>query len=234
MRLHTDFHDYYDNAVGYGIDDNVHFNRFTKEVEIQIKSQFDFPRHQNTGLLGFCGEIYPFIKVNKFNQKYDLYEYSWDDLEVVEHYFAYSFEEYENRKLEWEEYTDAFEHQDHSRKIKLKQFFVDWKCQNDVVFLEHKVPIWVISLDSNENKGIINPKLKDYGFDRIKDSFTAFQEISMYLSNILVEQKETIVIEDKYRIEQHGFDMKKSFRKEKKLGLTQLEGANNADSTNRL
>jgi hypothetical protein len=58
--------------------------------------------------------------------------------------------------------------------------------------------------------------LKDYGFDRIKDSFTAFQEISMYLSNILVEQKEVVKVEDNVRIEKHGFDLKKSFRKEKK------------------
>lgn len=75
--------------------------------------------------------------------------------------------------------------------------------------------MWAIKLDRNQSKGVINPKLKDYQFDRIKDSFTAFQEISIYLSNILVEQKETVVIEDKFRIEQHGFDLKKSFRKEK-------------------
>lgn len=139
MRLHTNFHDYYDNAVGYGIDENVHYNRFTKEVEIQIKSQFDFPRHRNAGLLGFCGKIYPFIEVRKFNRKYDLYEYSWDDLKLLERYFAYSFEEYERKKSEWEEYTDAFEYQDHSRRIKLKQFFTDWNYQSDDIFLEHKV-----------------------------------------------------------------------------------------------
>jgi hypothetical protein len=214
MKLHTDFHDFYDNAVGYGIDNNVHFNRFTK-VEIHIKAQFDFPRHQNAGLLGFCGKIYPFIEVKKFNRKYDN-EYDSDDYKIVAHYCAYSFEEYEHKKSDWAEYTDAFEYQDHSRKIKLKQFFVDWNFQSDDIFLEYKVPIWAVKLTANQNNGVINPKLKDYGFDRIKDSFTAFQEISMYLSNILIEQKEQAVIEDNFRIEQHGFDLKKSFRKEKK------------------
>lgn len=71
-------------------------------------------------------------------------------------------------------------------------------------------------LGRNPSEGLINPRLKDYGFERIKDSFAAFQEISMYLSNILVEQKETAAVEDKFRIEQHGFDLKTSFRKEKK------------------
>ena len=216
MRLHTDFHDYYDNAIGYGIDDNVHYNRFIKEIEIYIKSQFDVPRHRNANLLGFCGQIYPFIKLTKFDRKYDLYEYSWEDYKVVESFCAYSFEEYKSKKSEWKDFTDAFEYVDYSREIKLKQFFVDWDYQSDKIFLEQKVPIWIIKLDETQNNGILNPKLKDYGFDRIKDSFTAFQEISMYLSNILIEQKETVCIEDKFRIEQHGFDLKKSFRKEKK------------------
>ena len=215
MRLHTDFHDYYDNAVGYGIDGNVHFNRFTKEIEIQIKSEFDFPRHRNAGLLGFCGKIYPFIEVKKFDRKYDN-EYASDDYKIVEQYCAYNLEEYKSKETEWEDYSDDFGRYDHWEEIKLKQFFLDWNFQSDEIFLEYKVPIWTVKLDSYQNKGIINPKLKDYGFDRIKNSFAAFQEISMYLSNILVEQKETAIVEDKFRIEQHGFDLKKSFRKEKK------------------
>jgi len=216
MKLHTDFHDYYDRAVGYGIDENVHYNRFTKKVEIRINPQFDFPRHSNAGLLGFCGKIYPFIEIKKYNNKYDLYEYGWDDLKVVERYFAYNFREYKDKKAEWGKYADAFEYQDHSRKTKLKQFFTDWDYQSDEIFLQYKVPAWIVEFNGSENNGTLDPKLKDYGFDRIKDSFTAFQEISIYLSNILVEQKEIAVIEDKFRIQQHGFDLKKSFRKEKK------------------
>ena len=215
MRLHTDFHDYYDNAVGYGVDENVHYNRFTKEVEIQIKSQFDFPRHRNAGLLGFCGKIYPLIELKKYNRKYD-YEYASEEYKIVERYCAYSFEEYKTKESEWEDYSDDFGYYDHSREVKLKQFFTDWNYQRDDIFLKYKVPVWTIKLDGRQNNAILNPKLKDYGFDRIKDSFTAFQEISMYLSNILIEQKEVAVIEDKYRIEQHGFDLKTSFRKEKK------------------
>lgn len=213
MKLHTDFHDYYDNAVGYGIDDNVHYNRFTKKLEIVIKSQFDFPNNNNAGLLGFCGRIYPFIRLRKFNKQND--EYYSDDYKVVETYYAYSFEEYKIKDSEWVRYSDNYYYQDHSRETKLKQFFIDWNYQSDDIFLEYKVPLWTIKLDRSQNNGLLNPKLKDFGFDRIKDSFTAFQEISMYLSNILVEQKEVAKIEDKFKIEQHGFDLKKSFRKEK-------------------
>jgi len=216
MKLHTDFQDYYDTAVGFGVDNNVHFNRFSKEVEIQIKSQANLPNYRNVGLLGFCGKIYPFVEMKKYNRRYDE-EYDLEGFKVLEVYFAYSFEDFKNKKLEWSDYSDVSEYFDHSREVKLKQFFIDWNYQSDAVFLEYKVPIWTMKFDSGSNfNGLLNPKLKDYGFERIKDSLTAFQEISMYLSNILVEQKETAIIEDKFRIEQHGFDLKKSFRKEKK------------------
>ena len=216
MKLHTDFHDYYDNAVGYGIDENVFYSRFTKEVEILIKSPFD---HAGVGggLLGFCGTIYPFILFVKYEKS-----------EIVDRYYAYNVEEYEKKADEWrndsfhfsrrfgDKYRKMQSKRRENQKRKVKKFFNDWHSQSNEIFLELKVPIWTVRLGVNQGKGIINPRLKDYGFDRIKDSFTAFQEISMYLSNIMVEQKDVAVIEDKFRIEQHGFDLKKSFRKNKK------------------
>lgn len=50
MKLHTDFRDYYDYAVGYGVDENVHFNRFSKEVEIHIDPSSDFPNFEGIHL----------------------------------------------------------------------------------------------------------------------------------------------------------------------------------------
>jgi hypothetical protein len=220
MKLHTDFHDYYDNAVGYGIDEKVHYNRFTKEVEMRVPVKQNHPtffRHA-IYLLGFCGQIYPIVEVQTEN----------DDREVIRRRFAYNFDElveFEkekheynklNRQNSWYRFSPSYYGFSNHEKHKITQIFTDWKWQDDKLFLEHKVPIWVKKLDQYNQTAIINPKLKDYGFDRISDSFVTFQEISMYLSNILVEQKDVVKIEDKYRIEQHGFDLKTSFRKEKK------------------
>ncbi|HSK71546.1 MAG TPA: hypothetical protein VK892_07620 [Pyrinomonadaceae bacterium] len=217
MKLHTDFHDYYDYAVGYGIDENVHYNRFTKEVEIGIKPMGDFPpTGLDAYLLGFCGTVYPITELKKINRSIYDCEYDYGDYEVIETYWAYSFEEAEGKYREWEDTCKGFYYSNDRERLRIKQFFIDWKFQSDEIFLEHKVPVWIIRMDTTGNKGLVNPKLKDYEFDRIKDSFTTFQEISVYLSNILVEQKETAIIEDKFRIEQHGFDLKKSFRKERK------------------
>ena len=216
MKLHTDFHDYYDNAVGYGIDESVHYNRFTKEVEVKIKPRADFPPASfETYLLGFCGKIYPIIELEKLNRSIYDCEYDYGDYKVIEKYHAYSFEEADEKCRQWDKFCRGFSYSNDREKIELKQFFIHWSFQEDSIFLEYKTPVWIVKLDRNETCGFINPKLKDYGFERIKDSFIAFQEISMYLSNILVEQKEVAKVEDKFRIEQHGFDLKKSFRKDK-------------------
>jgi hypothetical protein len=216
MKLHTDFHDYYDNAVGYGIDEKVHYNRFTKEVEINIKTKADFPpSYLEAYLLGFCGNIYPVTILRRFSKSIYSWENDFEDNPTVEIFYAYSFEEGEEKYLEWNKFSSGFGYSNNREYLKVRQFFMDWSFQSDEIFLKHQVPVWLVKLETNREKGLINPKLKDYGFNRIKDSFTAFQEISMYLSNILVEQKEVVKIEDKYRIEQHGFDLKTSFRKEK-------------------
>jgi hypothetical protein len=215
MKLHTDFHDYYDNAVGYGIDEKVHYNRFTKEVEIKFKPKKDFPRVITSAtpyLLGFCGETYPVLKVVKYEDA----ENDYGNFNVIDSFYAFNYQELKDKNLEWHGFGRFFEYNDKRREIETKQFFTDWKYKDDQLFLEYKSPVWLLDLKNHfEQKIVLNPKLKDYGFNRIKDSFTAFQEISMYLSNILVEQKEVVKIEDKYRIEQHGFDLKTSFRKEK-------------------
>jgi hypothetical protein len=224
MKLHTDFHDYYDNAVGYGIDDKVHYNRFTKEVEQVIEAKADLPKYIGGTplLLGFCGEIIPVIENKEYNEK----------REVINLHYSYSYEEFfdyslsvsynaTKQKLWWlrvKQTEKEIKKQLTKDLIKIgaKRFFIDWKSQNDSLFLQHQVPIWILNLQDYSQKITLNPHLETYKFNRIKDSFTAFQEISMYLSNILVEQKEIVKIEDKYRIEQHGFDLKTSFRKEKK------------------
>jgi hypothetical protein len=130
MRLHTDFHDYYDTAVGYGIDDNVHYNRFTKAVVIRIKSGLNLPNYRHAGLLGFCGKVYPFSEIRKFDRKRD--DYTEEPRKIVDRYFAFSFEDYKNKDSEWGKYTDTFfDYYDNSREIRFKQFFIDWNYRSD-------------------------------------------------------------------------------------------------------
>jgi hypothetical protein len=69
MKLHTDFHDFYDHAIGYGIDEKVHYNRFTKNVDIPLRALADRPNHNKAGVLGYCGSLYPFIEISRYEKK---------------------------------------------------------------------------------------------------------------------------------------------------------------------
>ena len=213
MRLHSDFHDYYDYAVGYGIDEKVHYNRFTKSVDINLKSELDRPLHRRSGILGFCGKLFPFVQLSRYDKKRNCdWEDEYDGI-IVEVYYAFSLEEYLQKEQTWDEYSDDIGRSD---DIRLKQFFLDWRKDKDKLFVELKCPVWMMRFYQESPSGLLNPRLKDLDFERIKDSFTAFQEISMYLANILVEQKQIASVDDKDRIEGHGFDIKQSFRDRKK------------------
>lgn len=214
MKLHSDFHDYYDHAIGYGIDEKVHYNRYQKSASIDLQSQLNRPFHRNSGLVGFCGKTYPFIELHKYDRNFRDEDY-WGEFKIVETRFAFSEDEYNAIEAEWSDFSDEFHSYLYSSDLKIKQLFIDWALNSDSVFLQHKTPIWVAKFYVEEPNGILNPRLKDYGFEKIKDSFAAFQEISMYLANIIVEQKEIDIVDDKHRIEQHGFDLKQSFRHRK-------------------
>lgn len=70
----------------------------------------------------------------------------------------------------------------------------------------------IITAVINHKQIIQNPRLTDWQFFKKQDPNSCFQEISMFLENMSAPDRVPVVIEDKYRIEQHGFD-KQSFRK---------------------
>ena len=59
----------------------------------------------------------------------------------------------------------------------------------------------------------LNCELKKFEFYKVLDSFTIWQELSMYIDGTLTSPGNyTIEIADKYKIESHGFDTKYGFR----------------------
>ena len=86
------------------------------------------------------------------------------------------------------------------------------------MFRELNTPVFIYDSERRKPRTsdalTIDPILKDYEFYKVVDAFQAFQEISMFIGGVLGRgEKEIIVVEDKYKIAQHGFD-KWSFRKE--------------------
>jgi len=102
--------------------------------------------------------------------------------------------------------------------------FIDTYNSMDI-FRDLKVPIFLYDGDYDrkcigkyfrraDSRFIINPILNEYEFYKVIDSFTAFQELSMFMGGVLGRSEKNIVeVEDKYKITQHGFN-KWSFRRE--------------------
>lgn len=79
-------------------------------------------------------------------------------------------------------------------------------------FLKYRVPIFYLNKEL-----ILNPKLSELNFSKVKNAIEAYQEIELYLGNILLsEEKSSIPLTDKEKIVNKGFDLKHSFRKRKK------------------
>lgn len=218
MRIHSKFRDYYDKVVHYGLDTSIHYIRHEIEVklsDLQVKipselSEFlglhDFysgDKHIEcvVFIVGFCGKFYPCIRIIG-----DVYK----DIKDV---FCYSFEEikefFKNRGFTLKKYNE-----------KAISDFLNYRLINDEFFVEIKAPIFRIGhIDVNcdtskyKDKLFTNIFLKDIEFFKVKDAFTAFQDISMYITNQLVNVKQIEDIPDKYKIIQHGFDEKYGFRK---------------------
>ena len=100
-----------------------------------------------------------------------------------------------------------------------KEFFIIMNNnfeQNVKWHEELDTPIFVVYSDKYDSPNlIINPSLKDMGFQKIFDPYTCFQEIDMFLSGIMQSpEKKMVNLTDKDMRDKKGFnDM--SFKKEK-------------------
>lgn len=83
--------------------------------------------------------------------------------------------------------------------------------------IEHKLVIGIITPQSRYETGYnvtLNGSLKDIQFYKVLDAYSIFQELQMYIDGCLTYPgNEMYEIEDKFKIEGHGFD-KRSFRKD--------------------
>lgn len=102
------------------------------------------------------------------------------------------------------------------------EFFAMNKTNDDLHF-KFDVPVFVIATigggfksgrQRDREKGVIkNPVLKDYEFAHVKDPFTAYQEIDMYISGVLGGKSPRMQeISDEVMKQQKGFGHKYAFK----------------------
>ena len=204
MIIVSKFKDYYDGGAVYGIDTQRRYIRETEEVKIDQKYNFE--------IIGFCGKLYPLDNVMNIMD--------FDPKKYVNYNPALEFEFSEGRNLQKKaklvpakkfSYTYAWWN---SRMNKAGYWDTAKKDKKYLkLFLKYKVPIFYI----RQTTLILNPCLKNLGFYKVMDTTQAFQEIEMYLSNVLVSDTQHIIVpvgNDNVIRDSKGFD-KWTFRKEK-------------------
>jgi len=234
VRIYSKFKDYYDIGLSYGIDPLCHYVRKTekiedahelKEWEHLFKQDMTSFRHINAmwtlrtnytlGYVLFCGKRYPCVKFKRlvYNDarsvgNYQEYKYFYSEEKLDKHLSVTL------TKGEYKDYTSSEVPQawsKHTAQERIKKYLLEDTKDYMELHRGEGIPIYFVE-GATLHK---NPRLSGLGFASIVDPHKAFQELSMFISGVLGGQSPAMVeIEDKYRIEAHGFD-KFSFRKGK-------------------
>ena len=227
MLITSNYHDYYDVCMKYGMDKSVVYHRKEEYIsEENLSKWFDHPLNisYNYGhdvfahpfMIGFCGNLY---------YGFYVHAHCLSRCSVVsksEECFCYSIEDYEKFVSKVDKKSDRenlLSRNDKSDKWQwgglvlnlssVEGFFK--RCQTkktDVPFLENNAP--VLLLDTRRNKferAAKNPCLKMFEFYKVIDPYMTYQELSMYISGVLgVGGPETVDISDEDMLLKKGFD----------------------------
>lgn len=227
MKLISKFHDYYDTPFRQSAVDPKHlFKRETTEMLINFSgSRYVFRtlkidstmKYFSAGCIGFCGKLYPFIKYHELG-KPDEYSYSVEELEK-----KYSKQLPNPSKSS---YYNSLNLRPWLSNGSIKDWKEEYILHNDKILLnifdKYKTAYFVIDPTLGDNYAyyknpkfpiILYPRLKDYQFFKVFDTYQTFQCIEQFLTNNLVKPDMIeIKIPDKLKAESKGFD-KWSFRK---------------------
>lgn len=220
MLIISKFHDYYDRAIGMGIDKTVVYKRLVDDTNWGKEYGFNTePRYPFVGIkrkgeiwdftvlmysVGFCGFWYPLVSLNGcttngFEKRLcPTIMYDKDEFRSFLTKFEIADEKRYGHRLLTQGGRDKF-----------------FRCKEDqTLFQKHKCPVILQDLNRGGLNYRLNPTLSEWQFQRMKDPYSAFQDIFMYISGVLgASHREIITLRDIDKIHKHGFD-KFSFRKQ--------------------
>lgn len=217
MKIISEYQDYYDITLSAGFDSTILYKRelvknYVTDEElsqcfhdiISSKSRYQQPSYLftyskrcdykkssfNVNLLkiGFCGKWYNVLRLKDIEKEYYIHQNDPAFNEVL----GIINKKYWNSKISLEEQV------------------------SDELFIKYQAPVLLLSQEEGniDRRNCItsNPRLSDFTFFKVKEPYSAYQDIENYISNILLEQKELVQLNDKERIIKAGFDLKTSFR----------------------
>jgi hypothetical protein len=240
MLIASNFNDYFDSVSAFGVDKTCIYQRYTKELkgefvfgdEVRKSLRSRWPHEdefQSTKkgitthwkaykyVIGFCGKLYPMIRVEKRVGKE----------EKAEIFCCYSAEEvkkyFDKEKLKFASERVWFSFRDFSVRSEeaMKNFFEGPQFKSlEEEFHKNNCPIFVYGKFTDpeakvngKDRLILNPRLKDYRFMKVKDPQTAFQDVFMYIAGVLgTSEPKIIELSDKELAKKRGHDSPYSFR----------------------
>lgn len=232
MRIISKFHDYYDTALSFGHDETIVFER--KHEEFSCNSSLESIKYLYKLLFSKEGrDLSVFYRVKKHTVA--LYPFSvlfakkiYRGVKIVitpfgqgapilsKHYF--SEKDVLNVLAVYGININRKKFRPRSQKFislddLIKEYFKDSKkeIEDDFIY-KYKISIASMYLDSDSIH--INSCLRDFDFYQVFDSYSAFQELDMWISGCLAYPPNFMAeVNDENRYEAHGFDKKYSFRK---------------------
>jgi hypothetical protein len=218
MRIISNFHDYYDSAMGFGQDPGLIYDRKILKFEISDPEVLErslklfrlakyYVEHR-TAIVGFCGKAYPFIGKEVLTEE-DVKgtgPWSLSESEFVEHILLT-----DGVKPN----TDAYRERAERKSLQYRDFCIEPRaCAfGEDIHLLTRSPVFVAIKKRTHLEVYSNPRLAVFGFAKIFHPYEAFQEILMYLgSQLAVEDRAPSTVgDDKIIAQSKGFD-EQSFR----------------------
>jgi len=219
MRVISKFSDFYDCGIAYGVDPKLVYERKTQHLEdcdpkrmdrltaavpIRISSSY-FPSKREDirecivtpCWLSFCGKRYFFKRLAAQTTDHKIiYHWIWNQEEL------YSLHNKYQTRHSWYQ----------RRKNNNTYPVVDDNTQN----IAHNSPAVLEILDRQCITVTVDPCLKEIGFSKMMDPYTAFQEISMFLAGPLTPWEDPDLKPEPdgaQKMSNHGMDPVHGFRR---------------------
>lgn len=227
--------DYYDGVASMGIDKTIVYDRKLTEFEMNdVNFPEIFKKSNDWRDKNLYGSLKGYKISEKYKKKYDSYSYfiiffcdkiyiGWEfmkksigyetiltkhttyDLTYVKKVLNTESSMYYNKN-----FNDSINNILNSDMMDLHR-----KYNSPILLIDINMSLRYLGGNYNHNPVFsVNPVLKSYKFYKIFDTYSAFQEIQMFVSGVLTNPENNMVeLSNDVRIKKHGFD-KWSFRKE--------------------
>lgn len=212
MKIISKFHDYYDSASAYGVDTTQVLLRKQQTLTFSERWKDTSPYWSNMSfnffVVGFCGEWYRGIRAQRVGPK-DECRFYFHSKQLKDDFISKALDLESTKRSRW---------YDTSPDKRLEKWLAEPVRLDAWKFFEHKASVLLLTPNPQGRVDLtVWPKLSDWGFQKVKSPYEAYQEISMYQFGVIgCTEKNTVDISDKDRYDMRGFDMKYGFRKRPK------------------